>query len=138
MEGIIQAIRERRPDADILFFGYPASIFSNADPFVLADQLEEAIAQRYRDRNYSRIILSGHSIGGLLIRKAFVYGRGSVEDLPLAGQAVTTREPHEWTKRVDRIVLLAGMNRGWSAEERPQGMTCWRAVAIVSGCWWDD
>jgi pimeloyl-ACP methyl ester carboxylesterase len=123
MEGVIHAIRERRPDADILFFGYPASIFSNADPFVLANQLEEAIAKRYRDRNYSRIILSGHSIGGLLIRKAFVYGRGSVEDLPLAGQAVTTREPHEWTKRVDRIVLLAGMNRGWSAEERPQGMS---------------
>jgi pimeloyl-ACP methyl ester carboxylesterase len=123
MEGVLQTIRDERPNADVLFFTYPASTFSNTDPFILANQLEEEIARQDKARNYKRIILSGYSMGALIIRKAYVYGCGSVEDLPLAGGGHTSRAPREWCKKVDRIVLLAGMNRGWSLDFGPKDMT---------------
>jgi len=115
MEGVIQAIHEQRPRADILFFNYPARLFSNKDPFVLAKQLDEEIAQQDKPQ-YKTIILSGHSIGAILVRKAYMYGCGSIEDMPPVSAGSTTRPPRDWCKKVTRIVLLAGMNRGWNPD----------------------
>lgn len=123
MYGVIQAVHQRRPNADILFFSYPASTWANTDPFVLADQLEKAIADADKAHHYKKIILSGHSMGASLVRKAYVYACGCVDDLPLGGPGTTTREPSEWCKKVDRMVLLAGMNRGWNPDVRPADMS---------------
>ena len=88
MDGVIQAIREERPSADVLFFNYPSSIFANTDPFALADQLEKAIAKQDATRSYQRIILSGHSTGALIARKAFLISRlmraASFEDVSMS------------------------------------------------------
>jgi pimeloyl-ACP methyl ester carboxylesterase len=119
MDGVVQAVREERPNADVLFFSYPASTFANTDPFTLADRLEQLIAKYDLARSYQRIVLSGHSAGALIVRKAFVYGCGNVEDSPLAGYAATTRPVRRWVKKVDRMVLLAGMNRGWNPQFGP-------------------
>lgn len=121
MDGVLQAIHEQRTGADLLFFSFPSSTFSNRDPFALASELEAAIGERDRVRNYRRIILSGYGMGALLARKAYIYGCGSVEDLNFAGDAATTRPPRDWMGKVDRIVLLAGMNRGWNPEGRSSG-----------------
>lgn len=52
---------------------------------------------------YEEIILVGHSMGGLIVRAAYLYGCGSL-DSRLGCQA--------WSKAVVRIVLLAAPNRG--------------------------
>ena len=116
MDGVLRAIHEQRPGADLLFFDFPSTAFSNRDPFALASELEAAIGERDRVRNYRRIFLSGYGMGALLARKAYLYGCGSVEDLNFAGDAATTRPPRDWVAKVNRIVLLAGMNRGWNLE----------------------
>lgn len=121
MEGILRVIQEQRPKADLLFFNFPSTTFSNRDPFALASELEAAIAERDRTNRYQRILISGHGMGALLVRKAYLYGCGSVEDLNFAGDAATSRPPHNWVSKVDRIVLLAGLNRGWDLDGRTTG-----------------
>jgi pimeloyl-ACP methyl ester carboxylesterase len=70
----------------------------------------------------------GYSKGALLIRKAFVYGHGRVEDLEaVRGEA---RSAMAWVRAVERIVLLAGMNRGWTLRHRPAQMPIRRFWAL--------
>lgn len=126
MNGVIQAIHERRPNADIMFFSYPSSTWCNTDPFKVASQLDELINSHDQPK-YKRIILAGHSAGALLVRKAYVYGCGNIEDLPIASGTVATRSARTWCPKVDRMVLLAGMNRGWNSDTRPDDMS-WLAA----------
>ena len=121
--GVIGEINSHLPDADIL---QPVrkDRFYNGDPFELASELEAMIRETYEDSQmranpYQRIILIGYSMGAVLIKKAYAYGRGSEEDRP--GTEGHT-EPNAWTNRVERIILLAGINRGWSSAERPKNM----------------
>jgi pimeloyl-ACP methyl ester carboxylesterase len=51
---------------------------------------------------YERIILVGYSLGGLIVRAAFVHAIGASD-----GAA-----HHDWARKVSRIVLLATPNRG--------------------------
>jgi pimeloyl-ACP methyl ester carboxylesterase len=134
LEGVIRAAQQARPGADLMYFEYASQVFSNADPFRLASQMEEQIRQLDSERDYERIHLVGYSMGALLLRKAYVYGSGSVEDLPFADRSrATTRPPQDWVKRVDRFVLLAGTNRGWSHEDPPKEMTLWKATVNSFG-----
>ena len=116
---LVDAIREVRPTADIINFDYSRTVFSNNDPFQIAEKIEEDIDDRHRKNQYKKITLLGYSLGALLIRKAYVYGCGSVADAPsVAADAAASREPKEWVKCVTRFVLLAGMNRGWKPDYR--------------------
>jgi len=90
-------------------------------------------AQWAANTNYQGIICVGHSMGCLLLRKAYVYGRGQIDDSPLANEGTTGAEPSEWVRHVDRFVLLAGTNRGWSLEKKPQGMHFWTAFLFHIG-----
>ena len=69
----------------------------------LAAQLEAKIHQRWEaDGGFEDVILIGHSLGGLLVRQAYLIGLGTT-----GGTAA-----HPWAARVTRIVLFASMNRG--------------------------
>lgn len=86
-----------------------------------ASALSESIQQYWESRGKpERIILIGHSIGGLLVRYAYLLGLGG-----LGGQERT------WAGKVHRIVLLAVPNRGWDLH-RLQGPMRWVAAAIVA------
>jgi predicted esterase len=111
---------EVRPDADVLAIRYPSHSVSNADPFLISEQICQKIHELYSRKKYSRIILVGYSKGALLIRKAFVYGHGRVEDVELVGGE--SRPAMPWVSAVERVVLLAGMNRGWTLRHRPNQM----------------
>ena len=121
LEGVREAIGEIRPKADILVFeynrsGYP---FSNGDAFRIAERMDEEIAARHEKQHYKQIFLLGYSMGALLVRKAYVYGCGSVADSPTwGGEAPALKPPRDWVKHVARFVLLAGMNRGWNPAHR--------------------
>jgi pimeloyl-ACP methyl ester carboxylesterase len=119
MRKVREIVREVRPTADVLILDYNRFTFSNADPFRIAERIDEEIDARYSNRNYRRITLLGYSMGALLIRKAYVYGCGSVADAPTAGgSAAAYRQPKDWVKVGPRFVLLAGMNRGWNPDYR--------------------
>ncbi|WP_165070123.1 alpha/beta fold hydrolase [Paludisphaera rhizosphaerae] len=87
----------------------------------LSDAIQEAVdarAQRPGD-GYRKIVLIGHSVGALMIRKAYVYGRGQVQDCPT--QLVRGKKP--WPGLVERMVLMSSMDRGWTLTVRPEYMS---------------
>lgn len=70
----------------------------------LAEELAAEIHQHWiRNGGYEEVILVGHSIGGLLMRGAYLIA---------CGAASASRRQYDWCKAVQRIVLLAAPNRG--------------------------
>jgi hypothetical protein len=94
------------------------------------------IGARSNDKaKYDTIILVGYSKGALLIRKAFVYGHGRIEDLET--ESGELRDPVPWVALVERFVLLAGMNRGWTLRYRPKEMRrsrFWLSKIFIQFC----
>ena len=69
----------------------------------VARQLNARIeAEWTRAGGFDEVVLVGHSMGGLIVRQAYL----------LAVGAVPGREASEWGQFVVRIVLLASLNRG--------------------------
>ncbi|WP_405958492.1 hypothetical protein [Streptomyces phaeochromogenes] len=59
--------------------------------------------QWLRGRDYDDVVLTGHSLGGLLARQAYLLGLGADDG---------GRGPRPWAEKVSRIVLFASLNRG--------------------------
>lgn len=140
MDDVEAAICEALPDADLLspkfskrFTSLPrpladfaevvADFATNADPIAISEAIADAIEAALESRrssggDYGEIILVGFSLGALLIRKAYVFGRGLNQDglIPLPGRR------REWTRKVSRILLLAGTSRGWTITPKPKHM----------------
>ena len=116
MKNVHQVIRKEFPQADIFSPTYNAGITSNISLQQVARQLDAHISRIYKEKQdtgqeYSEIIIVGHSIGALLARKSYLFGiRFASDGAFSSGQAA----PAEWTRKVSRFVLLAGMNRGWT------------------------
>jgi pimeloyl-ACP methyl ester carboxylesterase len=109
---------------DVLTLDYDAGVLSNADPDMLAASMEKEIQMAHASRGYSRIVVIGHSIGALLARKTYLIGANSAA--PGAG----------WSFVTERIVLLAGMNRGWDATgKRPLDLAWPRRMSFWFGAW---
>ena len=110
---------------DTLYLSYPHPSWSNADPLRVAKGLAGAIDEQFERQKqvanggYSRIVLIGQSMGALLAKRTFLEGEES-------GQA--------WSRRVSRVVLLAGMNRGWDISgHKPSDMNFSSRFAIWAG-----
>src|ERR1700746_817846 len=119
LSDVVGAVRAAVEDADIYVPDYPAGFWSSIPPQLLAEDLADRIDSLEKSRridgiSYETITLIGHSLGALLARKAYVIARGQTQDC-----REPERQPQRWAMLVDRIVLLAGMNRGWSYETRP-------------------
>jgi len=103
--------------------------YVNQDPVLLADELGRTIQARCSEyysttgRNYQDIIMIGHSMGAVLMRKAFVFARGQNHELRRASLIPATLP---WASNVSRMILFAGMNRGWSFHPRPKNMPRWK------------
>jgi pimeloyl-ACP methyl ester carboxylesterase len=122
-------VNETLPDADRLIVDYAGSRITNLDPYEVADAIERGIHETMEERQYTSIILFGHSAGACLLRKAFVWGHGREEDRFRMGR----RGKHAWVNHVERCVLLAGMNRGWSIAPRPAQMSLVHYVLLGLG-----
>lgn len=118
---------------DLLAFRYSLCPISNQNPYALADRLMRAVDAQVRARQaegapYGKIVLVGYSVGSLLLRKALVWGLESLEDHPHPTAVPTTM--WGWARDgqgrvaplLDRLVLVAGMNRGWSLKPKPRHM----------------
>jgi hypothetical protein len=136
---LVDGIRNCRPADDLLQLTFPHRLFSNAQPELIADEINGRINEQFnlkeRGEGYGEVILVGHSVGVLLVRKAYLYGRGLTDDAPGWPARVTARP---WSEMVTRIVLLAGVNRGWKSDPltvRAGGWARWLAHLGDSFVW---
>ena len=88
------------------------SFFSNASPVRLAEKLSADIETLVKAHRFDEVTLVGHSTGALFVRRAYLYARGTGADA--SNEALPVRT---WHEKLDRIVLLAGMNRGWETDD---------------------
>ena len=115
---VIRDIKELE-DADLLRPKLPTSQRSMANPAVIVQKVLQMIGKHWEERKkenargYDRIYLIGHSLGSILARKVYVCACGENDEGPFEKE-IEAKEPMEWAKNVERIILLAGMNRGWS------------------------
>jgi hypothetical protein len=100
-------LRTSFADADFIIPTYSNYWISNTSPSEMTSIIELAIRKAHERYNYSRIILFGYSTGGLLLRKAYVWGHGYESDRG------AEHGPHPWVDHVERFVSLAAPNRGW-------------------------
>ena len=120
------AIADEWPEARLVCPELPLSLLSMADPNEIVAGLldtidaETAAAERAH-APITNIVLVGHSFGALLARKLYVVACGETAEAPFE-PALTSRGPktpsgrlaaRPWAVHVSRLVLLAGMNRGW-------------------------
>jgi len=118
------------PDADLLIPELPyKNFYSMVKPEEIIAELLIGIDDAWSNRKlenpegYERIVLVGHSIGALYARKLYVCAYGEIEHAPFepalkdylkmkSGKSIDSER--DWAKAVDRIILFAGLNRGWS------------------------
>jgi pimeloyl-ACP methyl ester carboxylesterase len=127
LNGLKALVRSSRPDADFIFVSYPSHPFSNVNAYDLADTLEAEIHAAYQQHKYQRIVLVGHSMGAVLLRKVLVWAHGFEDDRP------RRRGERAWATKIERFVSLAGINRGWSIQPAPERMEWPRYLAIYAG-----
>lgn len=103
------AVRDAVPQSDVFVPELPLSVFSFADPGEIVRDVLRFIDERLNAHSYSRIVLVGHSTGAILARRIWVEAHGVSADL-----TIDDERKRPWADLVDRIVLLAATNRGWS------------------------
>ncbi|MGF1522202.1 MAG: esterase/lipase family protein [Leptolyngbyaceae cyanobacterium] len=97
----------------ILIPEFPAGLFSTANPLVIVRDVVRLIDCLDKERMFKEIILVGHSLGALLARQVYVCACGETEKAPFEKELADFRQAREWVEKVNRIILLAAMNRGW-------------------------
>ena len=126
-----RAVDDAIPNAEVWVPKLPAGTLSFADPDQIAIDLVKKIDDLWNARKgYEKIIFVGHSLGGLLARKAYILACGDTEESTFDQNLKSTQpsfaKPREWASCVERIILLAGMNRGWRLNHH---LSIWRAAA---------
>jgi len=126
-----------RPDMPLGTFSMARVSDITAELLLMVDQAWEA--KRAQGQPYARLVLIGHSVGGLLARKIYAAANGEHHDAPFEPElkrrlerlgAASLETPRPWADKVDRIVLLAGMNNGWSIDHH---MSIPRAATMQVG-----
>ena len=117
-----EAARKIWPQAFFLRPELKASWLSMEDPNQIVEHLLgkidlEVEQADHMDRSFQKIVFVGHSLGALLARKLYVVACGETalapfEDIYKSGNSALV-PPRPWAAKVERIALLAGMNRGW-------------------------
>jgi pimeloyl-ACP methyl ester carboxylesterase len=75
-----------------------------------ASLLSSCISEKFRAANYRSVTLIGHSIGGMITRRAFLGAAGAFADSAPAAD--------DWPSKVDSILLFASVNRGVPASAK--------------------
>lgn len=137
-------------DVKVLKYKYDGSFWSSRDPNDLAIDLCSKIDESWRELLNQKgaeipIILIGHSIGALLVRKAYLVGKGLAEPkdgFPNFGQLFPNLNLPQWVNAVKGVVLLASPNRGWDLsigrwlKKRKEGNPALDPKEFLAFRWW--
>jgi alpha-beta hydrolase superfamily lysophospholipase len=103
---LIQRLKQEPALSDAHWFWceHRKSAHSFASASKLSNELRAKIDQEWIARGpFDAVVLVGHSVGGLLVRQAYLLATGADDQM---------RQPSEWVDRVSRIILFAAPNRG--------------------------
>ncbi len=120
-EKVKAAVEDNLPGARILIPKLPISLFSAIHPNKVVISLlaeidkvwEECMLQKKPDQKMPSIIIIGHSAGSLLARKLYIVACGENHRCRFEDPGLD-KNGRPWADHVERLVLLAGINRGWS------------------------
>jgi pimeloyl-ACP methyl ester carboxylesterase len=132
------------PNADFLVPELPyKNFFSIAKPAEIIAELLVKIdsawdnSKKNNQPGYKKILLVGHSIGSLYARKLYVCACGENKQAPFEPdlkkfldekKGESLEKERDWAQKVDKIILLAGMNRGWSISHHLSPMKAFAAT----------
>jgi pimeloyl-ACP methyl ester carboxylesterase len=117
---VVELIREERPHADLLMIDHDGRHwYSSEPPERIVDRIVRSIDAWFERGRYAALSLVGHSAGGLLVRKAFLHAYGRAEDIRPEDNGANETQ-HRWAPKVDQILTLAAMDRGWSLDRYAQ------------------
>lgn len=112
---VVERVRVAFPGAEIMLVRFAGGLLSNVSAYHVSDAIERQIRARQEEsEKLEKIVLVGYSMGALLMRKAFVWGHGG----SFQGDRRAATKRGDWVDLVERIILIAGMNRGWSTSRR--------------------
>lgn len=140
MQSIRDAIHDVYPDADILtpklpfagFWGFLCTQDASDVVARIVGDIDRIVAERTTasGETYDAINFVGHSIGAVFARKIAIvaFGEQDRSDCPTLNAPFETalekyHTPRSWKDRIQRIVLFAGMNRGWTTSSAMDWIT---------------
>ncbi len=109
LQRMAELVREKYPRSDIYAPKLPIDLFSMSNPEKIARDLLEYLRLLPRIGSYASIIMIGHSMGAVLARKVWALAHGATP----AG-TVDRDLAMKWAGRINRIILVAALNRGWT------------------------
>lgn len=98
------ALRKEPRSSDLAWLVFDHGIEFTTRGSARSMSIDLAACIQEKSRNYTSITLIGHSIGGMLTRRAYLEAAGVFSDHPVA--------PDTWASKVDSILLFASVNRG--------------------------
>jgi hypothetical protein len=113
---VLAAVRESLPAADILLPFMPIEFWSLDDADEIAEDVMAEIddvwnRQTCAGRTYRRVVMIGFSFGSVLLRQVFCRAAGARADA-----SIDAASARQWAQQVERLILLAGLNRGWTVD----------------------
>lgn len=113
---VIDAVQESLPDADVLMPLLPIEFWSLQDPDRIVEDVVHIVDGVWRQRaaagrGYRRVVMIGFSFGSVLLRQVFCRAAGAQADATVNAGAA-----RPWAVHVERMILLAGLNRGWTVD----------------------
>lgn len=105
-DSFLSELKEEPQSKDLawLVFDHGVTFTSLGNARNVSAALESCIDEKVKANGYKSVTLIGHSIGGMLVRRAYLLAAGAV-----AGQLPSS---DSWASKVDRILLFASVNRG--------------------------
>ncbi len=104
----------RSRDFAWLLFDHGITFTSFGTARDVSTALASCVDEKARRTRYENITLIGHSIGGMLVRRAYLESVGAFPD-----QVAT---PDSWGHKVDKILLFASVNKGIRSDARWWGV----------------
>ena len=121
LQYVVAAIRHVRPDADVMTPLLPIEFWSLQDANRVVSELLRVVDRQWNQRAKDEpavpgVLLVGFSFGSVLTRALYCRAAGTRRD-----GTVNERIARPWAQRVERIVLIAGLNRGGRPIPRSAG-----------------
>lgn len=120
MQGVFDAAVATYPDADVFLpllpYGGRRSPLFIGDPALIAGTMVDRISDLHASRRggYDDIILVGYSSGSLIARKVVILANGELGERFEPAVRRFAAKPQPWAGQISRVVLLAGLSRGWT------------------------